>query len=169
MWNKLDDTTSKDIKSQTVGYDNLKAAIEDCTDCAVSDFEAWQESVDQQDKLFQQSYIGRGGEEYVAWKTAQNKLLNETSLGMTATGSYSASMDLSTTEAQNTLRLFELELTKANPTLAIKAWVQRKDYDDLISEIAQPHIMPVTVDISANAGQIVAIVEAAIASALAGM
>ncbi|HPM26521.1 MAG TPA: phage tail tape measure protein, partial [Methanothrix sp.] len=77
------DKTSEKLKSQTVGWDALKDTIGECSDCAISDFAQWQES---QDGLFQDSYIGQGGEQYLAWKQAQIEAIAETQAAMRAVG-----------------------------------------------------------------------------------
>ncbi|HPM26533.1 MAG TPA: phage tail tape measure protein, partial [Methanothrix sp.] len=77
------DKTSEKLKSQSVGWDALKDTIEECSDCAISNFARWQES---QDGLFQDSYIGQGGQEYLDWKTEQINAIAETQAAMRAVG-----------------------------------------------------------------------------------
>ncbi len=75
--------TSEAIKNQSVGWDALKDTIDECSDCAISDFARWQES---QDGLFQDSYIGQGGQAYLDWKNAQIEAIAETQAAMDAVG-----------------------------------------------------------------------------------
>jgi TP901 family phage tail tape measure protein len=75
--------TSDAVKDQTVGWDALKDTIGDCSECAISEFAQWQES---QDGLFQDSYIGQGGQAYLDWKNAQIEAIAETQAAMDAVG-----------------------------------------------------------------------------------
>ena len=75
--------TDAATKKQSTGYDNLKKTIEDCADCAISEFGKWQEA---QENLFQPSYIGEGGANYEAWKGNQIAAIRETQEAMDRVG-----------------------------------------------------------------------------------
>jgi TP901 family phage tail tape measure protein len=82
LQDELEDNKEK-LKDQTVGYDQLKDAIGDCSECAVSAFEQWQEA---QDNLFKDSYIGPGGQQYLDWYADQQARLEETARAADAVG-----------------------------------------------------------------------------------
>lgn len=82
MTGKLDKTTEK-LKDQTVGYDQLAKSVQDCADCATSAFGDWQES---QKDLFQDSYIGAGGQGYLDWKNQQMAEIAATQRAMQSVG-----------------------------------------------------------------------------------
>jgi hypothetical protein len=58
---------TESAKSTTVGYNQLKTIMDECTDCALSDFAKWQES---QSDMFQGAYIGPSSG-YDAWLKSQ--------------------------------------------------------------------------------------------------
>jgi TP901 family phage tail tape measure protein len=62
------DKTTSATKKQGIGYDNLKKTIEDCADCAISEFGQWQEA---QTDLFSPSWIVGSDNlgEYIKQKT----------------------------------------------------------------------------------------------------
>jgi TP901 family phage tail tape measure protein len=162
------DLASQKIKDQTVGYDQLKAAIKDCADCATSEFGEWQEA---QDNLFTDAYIGPGGSAYVAWKAAQQERVGNTQAGMWATGQASADMTLglNTTEADQIANAFKNGVISMNPKMTIGADISqaKSDVDNLFAQIqAMRPRMQVQIDVSANAGQIYAIVQQAVAEAI---
>jgi TP901 family phage tail tape measure protein len=73
-------------KNASVGYDQLSKSIKECSEC-MSDFGTWQE--EHADELFMGSYIGPGGESYLAWKTEQLRRIRETQLTMQKVGGVS--------------------------------------------------------------------------------
>ena len=86
VWDQMTNQSTKTadaLKGQAVGYDQLKKATQDCADCAISEFGQWQES---QDNLFQGSYIGAGGQDYLTWKTGQMNAIAETQRAMKSVG-----------------------------------------------------------------------------------
>jgi TP901 family phage tail tape measure protein len=90
VWNGVENAAEKSAtktteaaKKASVGYDNLKKTIEDCADCAISEFGAWQEA---QDNLFSGSYIGEGGQPYLDWKEDPIAAIRETQQAMDKVG-----------------------------------------------------------------------------------
>lgn len=171
--NAAEEATEK-VKNETVGYNNLKAAIEDCSECAVSDFEQWQEA---QDNLFQDSYIGQGGQAYIDWKTAQNDAIAATQEAMAATGGtvlgqdYSASLKVGAdvSEAETAKQTLIDSITNANPVMAMQmeTTTAYNEINRLLTYIIGSNpVMTVQVSVSAYADEIYAMVSAAIANAL---
>jgi TP901 family phage tail tape measure protein len=180
IWNQMEGAAQKTdkLKDQTVGYDNLKKAIEGCGDCAVSEFGQWQEA---QEGLFQDSYIGQGGEAYVEWKQNQNARITETQAAMDQMGGavlgqrydmpetqMKIGADMSPAEADKAA--FEATITAANPELKVSAITQAAmdEVNRLVSYIITVNpVMSVQVQVSAYAGEIRAIVESEVRAALA--
>lgn len=187
IWNQMEgaaqktDKTTEKLKDQTVGYDNLKKAIEGCGDCAVSEFGQWQEA---QDGLFQDSYIGQGGQAYLDWKTQQVSAIAETQRAMRAAGGtvlgqdYTQSplleqrikvnADMSPAEADKAA--FEATVAAANPEMKVSAITQAAmdEVNRLVNYIITVNpVMSVQVQVSAYAGEIRAIVESEVRAALA--
>lgn len=180
--------TTQALKDQTVGYDNLKAAIGDCAECAMSDFGTWQEA---QDGLFQDSYISQGGQSYLDWKTQQVNAIAETQKAMRAAGGLvvgqdytqnalanqevKATLTVDTTQAITNIGIVKTDLdgivsqAKEVP-LTLKTITDQSytDVNKLLTYIIQANpIMSVQVSVSANADEIRAEVDAAIRAALA--
>jgi hypothetical protein len=169
---------TKAVQDQTVGYDNLKKAMEGCSECAVSEFGQWQEA---QDGLFQDSYIGPGGQGYADWKTQQMAAIAETQAAIQAMGGVSVGQQYEmpetqikigadTSPAETAKAELESSITSAKPdmTMSIDTQAAMDEVNQLVSYIitANP-TMSVQVSVSAYAGEIQAIVADAIRSALA--
>gem|GEM_PF-5793258 len=184
MTKKASDTVEKTnaqtkaVQDQAVGYDNLKKAMEDCSDCAVSEFGQWQEA---QDGLFQDSYIGPGGQGYADWKNQQIAAIAETQAAMQAMGGVSVGQQYEMPEAQikigadtSSAETAKADLesdiiaTKPDMTLGIETQAAMDQVNDLVTYITTANpTMSVQVSVSAYAGEIQAIVADAIRSALA--
>ena len=184
MTKKASDTVEKTnaqtkaVQDQAVGYDNLKKAMEDCSDCAVSEFGQWQEA---QDGLFQDSYIGPGGQGYADWKNQQIAAIAETQAAMQAMGGVSVGQQYEMPEAQikigadtSSAETAKADLesdiiaTKPDMTLGIETQAAMDEVNDLVTYITTANpTMSVQVSVSAYAGEIQAIVADAIRSALA--
>jgi len=166
------------VQDQAIGYDNLKKAMEDCSECAVSEFGQWQEA---QDGLFQNSYIGPGGSGYLDWKNQQMAAIAETQAAMQAIGGISVGQQYEMPEAQikigadtssaeNAKADLESDIiaTKPDMTLGIETQAAMDEVNQLVSYIITVNpTMSVQVSVSAYAGEIQAIVADAIRSALA--
>ena len=173
------DETSKALKNQTVGWDALKDSIEECSDCAVSDFAVWQES---QDDLFSGSYIGGGGEEYLAWKQDQVAAIAETQAAMKSVGGAVVGQDYTdssiltmkvgadTSDADSSLQKLVDTVKASDPLMTVQMDTggAMAEVNRLATYIIQMNpVMSVQVSISAYADEIRAIVEDEIRSALA--
>jgi hypothetical protein len=175
---KLADSTTKATEKASVGYDNLKKTIEDCSDCAVSEFGQWQEA---QGDLFQDSYIGQGGQQYVDWKTNQIAGIASTQAAMDAMGgavlgqrydmpSTQIKIDADTSPAETAKLQLETSIKEAKPqmSLQIETTTAMGEVNKLLTYIIQANpVMSVQVSVSAYAGEIQAMVDSAIRSALA--
>jgi hypothetical protein len=184
MTKKASDTVEKTnaqtkaVQDQAIGYDNLKKAMEDCSECAVSEFGQWQEA---QDGLFQDSYIGPGGQGYADWKNQQMAAIAETQAAIQAMGGVSAGQQYEmpetqikigadTSPAETAKAELESSITSAKPdmTMSIDTQAAMDEVNQLVSYIITVNpIMSVQVSISAYAGEIQAMVADAIRSALA--
>lgn len=134
VWNEMSNTASKSAdeigkatEKASVGYDQLGKALEDCNEC-MSDFGNWQET---QTDLFQDSYIGRGGQAYLDWKNQQISAIAETQAAMDAVGgavlgqrydmpSYTMQVDADTSTAEAKKESLIAEITSANPILRME-------------------------------------------------
>jgi TP901 family phage tail tape measure protein len=177
MTKKAEENTKK-VKDQTVGYDNLKKTLGDCPECAMSEFGQWQES---QDDLFQGSYIGKGGQEYIDWKTQQIAAVAETQAAMESMGgavlgqryeapSKQIKIDADTSPAEAAKLKFETAIAEAKPqmSLQIETSAAMGEVNKLLTYIIQANpVMRVQVSVDAYAGEIQAAVDAAIRKALA--
>jgi hypothetical protein len=166
------------VKDQTVGYDNLKKAMEGCSECAVSEFGQWQEA---QEGLFQDSYIGPGGSGYLDWKNQQMAAIAETQAAMRAVGGVSVGQQYEmpetqikigadTSAAESAKAALESDIIAAKPemTLGIETQAAMDEVNQLVSYIITVNpTMSVQVSVSAYAGEIQAMVASAIRNALA--
>lgn len=134
VWNEMSNTASKSAdeigkatEKASVGYDQLGKALEDCNEC-MSDFGNWQEA---QTDLFQDSYIGQGGQAYLDWKNQQISAIAETQAAMDAVGgavlgqrydmpSYTMQVDVDTNTAEAKKESLIAEITSANPILRME-------------------------------------------------
>jgi TP901 family phage tail tape measure protein len=184
MTKKASDTVEKTnaqtkaVQDQAIGYDNLKKAMEDCSECAVSEFGQWQEA---QDGLFQDSYIGPGGQGYLDWKNQQIAAIAETQAAMRAMGGVSVGQQYEMPEAQIKIGAdtspaetaksnleANIESSKPDMTLGIETQAAMDEVTQLVTYIITVNpTMSVQVSVSAYAGEIQAIVADAIRSALA--
>jgi TP901 family phage tail tape measure protein len=169
---------TKAVQDQAVGYDNLKKAMEGCSECAVSEFGQWQEA---QDGLFQDSYIGPGGQGYADWKNQQMAAIAETQAAIQAMGGVSVGQQYElpetqikigadTSPAETAKAELESSITSAKPdmTMSIDTQAAMDEVNQLVSYIITVNpIMSVQVSVSAYAGEIQAMVADAIRSALA--
>jgi TP901 family phage tail tape measure protein len=98
VWDQMENKSTKTVDSlnnQAVGYNQLQKAMEDCADCAISDFGEWQEA---QDNLFGGAYIGAGGEGYLAWERQRQEAIAATQLAMRASGGVVVGKDYTTSQ-----------------------------------------------------------------------
>lgn len=187
IWDQMEnastkaDSANEKIKDQTVGYNNLQKAIEDCSECAISEFGTWQES---QDGLFQDSYIGQGGMDYYAWKLQQIQEIAATQEAMKAVGGAVVGQDYTNSEllqqtikfdadmtsAETSKATFEADVKATSPemTLQIETTAAMNEINQLVNYIITVNpVMSVQVSVSAYADEIVAIVTGAVRDALA--
>jgi hypothetical protein len=171
------DKTSEKLKSQSVGWDALKDTIGECTDCAISDFARWQES---QDGLFQDSYIGQGGQQYLDWKTEQINAIAETQAAMRAVGGtvlgqdytqsplLSVGVDADTTLAESKLEGLKSTITGSQPIMKVDLDTTIADtkFMNLFQTIqnARP-VMNVDINPLIDLGGIIGMIESALRSA----
>lgn len=137
----LDGINSK-TKGTTVGFDQLKSAMQDCTE-TMSEFGLWQEQ--NAETLFQGSYIGAGGEEYLNWKLSQIQGIAATQKAMAAVGGAVVGKDYTD---------FEL-----SPTIDTSA--AESQLSSLKSQMAEEQKIPLSVDDSQAMSAISAINAAA--------
>jgi len=137
----LDGINSK-TKGTTVGFDQLKSAMEDCTE-TMSEFGLWQEQ--NAETLFQGSYIGAGGEQYLDWKLSQIQNIAATQKAMAAVGGAVVGKDYTD---------FEL-----SPTIDTSA--AESQLSSLKSQMAEEQKIPISVDDSQAMSAIAAINAAA--------
>jgi hypothetical protein len=113
----LDGINSK-TKGTTVGFDQLKSAMQDCTE-TMSEFGLWQEQ--NAETLFQGSYIGAGGEQYLDWKLSQIQSIAATQKAMASVGGavlgkdytdFQLSPSLDTSAAESQWSSFQAKLTE---------------------------------------------------------
>jgi len=171
------DKTSEKLKSQSVGWDALKDTIGECSDCAISDFAQWQES---QDGLFQDSYIGQGGQQYLDWKTEQINAIAETQAAMRAVGGtvlgqdytqsplLSVGVDADTTLAESKLEGLKSTITGSQPIMKVDLDTTIADtkFMNLFQTIqnARP-VMNVDINPLIDLGGIIGMIESALRSA----
>lgn len=128
---KLSKATDQATKTASQGYDNLKKTISDCTDCVLSDFAQWQEA---QEGLFQGSYIGQGGDQYLAWKESQIAAIRETQQAMKQVGGAVLGKDYTGSEydwADANKRTLQVTADTSSADSALQNTM--KSLDDLVS------------------------------------
>jgi len=171
------DKTSEKLKSQSVGWDALKDTIGECSDCAISAFAQWQES---QDGLFQDSYIGQGGQQYLDWKTEQINAIAEIQAAMRAVGGtvlgqdytqsplLSVGVDADTTLAESKLEGLKSTITGSQPIMKVDLDTTIADtkFMNLFQTIqnARP-VMNVDINPLIDLGGIIGMIESALRSA----
>jgi len=137
----LDGINSK-TKGTTVGFDQLKSAMEDCTE-TMSEFGLWQEQ--NAETLFQGSYIGAGGEQYLDWKLSQIQSIAATQKAMASVGGAVIGKDYTN---------FEL-----SPTIDTSA--AESQLSSLKSQMSEEQKIPLSIDDSQAMSAIAAINAAA--------
>ena len=137
----LDGINSK-TKGTTVGFDQLKSVMEDCCD-TMSEFGKWQEQ--NAETLFQGSYIGAGGQEYLDWKLSQIQSIAATQKAMASVGGAVLGKDYTD---------FEL-----SPTIDTSA--AESQLSSLKSQMAEEQKIPISIDDSQAMSAISAINAAA--------
>jgi hypothetical protein len=137
----LDGINSK-TKGTSVGFDQLKSAMQDCTE-TMSEFGLWQE--ENAETLFQGSYIGAGGEQYLDWKLNQIQSIAATQKAMASVGGAVLGKDYTD---------FEL-----SPTIDTSA--AESQLSSLKSQMAEEQKIPISVDDSQAMSAISAINAAA--------
>ena len=137
----LDGINSK-TKGTTVGFDQLKSAMQDCTE-TMSEFGLWQEQ--NAETLFQGSYIGAGGEQYLDWKLSQIQNIAATQKAMAAVGGAVVGKDYT-----------DFELTPSIDTSAAESQLS-----SLKSQMSEEQKIPLSVDDSQAMSAIAAINAAA--------
>lgn len=119
------DKTTESLDRQTVGYNQLQTAIEECTDCAISDFGRWQEATTG---LFQESYIGPGGQAYVDWKTKELQAIANTQAGQAAVsgGVMQAAMKITLdgSQAWKDAQKLSTDITALRPVMTVQVNIQ---------------------------------------------
>lgn len=139
------DNISNKMAGTTVGFNQLKSATEDCSE-AMSDFGQWQEQ--NAETLFQGSYIGAGGDEYLEWKLGQIQSIAATQEAMASVGGAVLGKDYTG---------FDL-----SPSLDTSA--AESQLSGLISQLGEEQQIPISIDDSQAMSTIEAINEAASAS-----
>ncbi len=139
------DNISNKMAGTTVGFNQLKSATEDCSE-AMSDFGQWQEQ--NADILFQGSYIGAGGAEYLEWKLGQIQSIAATQEAMASVGGAVLGKDYT-----------EFGLSPSLDTSAAESQLS-----GLFSQLSEEQQIPISIDDSQAMSTIEAINEAASAS-----
>jgi TP901 family phage tail tape measure protein len=129
-------------KQASVGFNQLESAMKDCTE-TMSEFGLWQEQ--NAETLFQGSYIGAGGEQYLDWKLSQIQSIAATQKAMAAVGGAVVGKDYTD---------FEL-----SPTIDTSA--AESQLSSLKSQMAEEQKIPISVDDSQAISAIAAINAAA--------
>lgn len=162
--------TVKATQAATVGYNQLQKAIEDCEACVMSDFGAWQE---QQENLFNPSYIGAGGQAYLDWKNTVVSAANEAAMAVQAVGgkalgsaatpqSIPVSVTLDTSKATAALTEFEGTAKKdVQKPLDIDSSKATASLSEIDSTAKQTATKPLVIDSSQAMSAIAAINSAA--------
>ena len=162
--------TVKATQAATVGYNQLQKAIEDCEACVMSDFGAWQE---QQENLFNPSYIGAGGQAYLDWKNTVVSAANEAAMAVQAVGgkalgsaatpqSIPVSVTLDTSKATAALSEFEDTAKKdVQKPLTIDSTAATASITEIDTAAKQSASKPVIIDSSQAMSAIAAINSAA--------
>lgn len=158
IWNKFwqgisgEETTNQlqnNLNKATVGYDQLKATIQDCADCAVSDFEKWQEA---QAGLFSGAYLGEGGAAYEAWETGRIQAIANVQEAMQRTGGIVVGKDYT--------QLAE-ELSKQTVTIEANTTPMETAVQDAKTKTEG---VPIKIEIDANTDPLFSVVNSAIAA-----
>jgi len=137
----LDGINNK-TKSTTTGFNQLESAMKDCTE-TMSEFGLWQEQ--NAETLFQGSYIGAGGEQYLDWKLSQIQSIAATQKAMASVGGAVVGKDYT-----------DFELTPTIDTSAAESQLS-----GLKSQMSEEQKIPITVDDSQAMSAIAAINAAA--------
>ena len=136
------DSIQNKTKQASVGFNQLESAMKDCTE-TMSEFGLWQEQ--NAETLFQGSYIGAGGEQYLDWKLSQIQNIAATQKAMAAVGGAVVGKDYTD---------FEL-----SPTIDTSA--AESQLSSLKSQMAEEQKIPLSVDDSQAMSAIAAINAAA--------
>ncbi|MFA5408151.1 MAG: phage tail tape measure protein, partial [Bacilli bacterium] len=137
----LDGINNK-TKGTTTGFNQLESAMKDCTE-TMSEFGLWQEQ--NAEELFQGSYIGAGGEQYLDWKLSQIQSIAATQKAMASVGGAVVGKDYT-----------DFELTPTIDTSAAESQLS-----SLKSQMSEEQKIPITVDDSQAMSAIAAIDAAA--------
>jgi hypothetical protein len=129
-------------KQASVGFNQLESAMEDCTE-TMSEFGLWQEQ--NAEELFQGSYIGAGGDQYLDWKLSQIQSIAATQKAMASVGGAVVGKDYT-----------DFELTPTIDTSAAESQLS-----SLKSQMSEEQKIPITVDDSQAMSAIAAIDAAA--------
>lgn len=136
------DSIQNKTKQASVGFNQLQSAMKDCTE-TMSEFGLWQEQ--NAEELFQGSYIGAGGEQYLDWKLSQIQSIAATQKAMAAVGGAVVGKDYT-----------DFELTPSIDTSAAESQLS-----SLKSQMAEEQKIPISVDDSQAMSAIAAINAAA--------
>ena len=173
IYSKADAVLNNNVQATqaaTVGYNQLQKAIEDCEACVMSDFGAWQE---QQENLFNPSYIGAGGQAYLDWKNTVVSAANEAAMAVQAVGgkalgsaatpqSIPVSVTLDTSKATAALTEFEGTAKKdVQKPLDIDSSKATASLSEIDSTAKQTATKPLVIDSSQAMSAIAAINSAA--------
>jgi len=171
--------TSEVLKEQSKGYDQLKEAIGDCSECVMSDFGTWQEA---QNDLFQDSYIGPGGQDYLTWKMQQLQEMAATAdamravggqpLGMSAELTLEPKLDQGAVEAEGQTAAEQMESQINSTTAIMPVDVDLREaytnWGHLVQDIENLTVyIPVDISVLVSVDDIRGIVESVVRSALA--
>jgi TP901 family phage tail tape measure protein len=124
-------------KESSVGWDALKETMKGCEEegeglgCALSDFAKWQEA---QTDLFQGSYIGQGGSQYLDWKLGYMQQIADTQDAMRIIGGSVLGEDY-TQKVQEVKMRLSVDKTEADAAIT-----------DIETKAKKEQKMPVKVD-----------------------
>lgn len=165
-------------KESSVGWDALKETMKGCEEegeglgCALSDFAKWQEA---QTDLFQGSYIGQGGSQYLDWKLDYMQQIADTQEAMRIIGGsvlgedytqkiQEVKMKLSVDKSEADSAITEIE-TKAKKEQKMPVKVDDEAAKTTITsvetEAQKPRTMPLKIDDSSAKATIASIDAAA--------
>jgi hypothetical protein len=137
----LDSIQSK-TKQASVGFNQLESAMKDCTE-TMSEFGLWQEQ--NAEELFQGSYIGAGGEQYLDWKLNQIQSIAATQKAMASVGGAVLGKDYT-----------DFQMSPSLDTSAAES-----QWSSFQSKLSEEQKVPITVDDSQAMSAIAAIDAAA--------
>jgi hypothetical protein len=136
------DSIQNKTKQASVGFNQLESAMKDCTE-TMSEFGLWQEQ--NAEELFQGSYIGAGGEQYLDWKLNQIQSIAATQKAMASVGGAVLGKDYT-----------DFQMSPSLDTSAAES-----QWSSFQSKLSEEQKVPITVDDSQAMSAIAAIDAAA--------